>query len=907
MRFKTLEINLAIRHTCLLAGLMLLLGIVSRADALDRASFVIVGSQACDLCKVLQKNDVEFAVASSVNEALQHVSDQGTVAILADKYPEETTVVPRSFWSQAANKQLRVYLEYPREIPGVSIGTPIDVSWERVVVASNELSSHLKPRQILSMNRSRYVLIESENPLLVLARVAGLDTAVYGIPDTAQPLLVHLAATDATPEMYVSASKMSDFVTARYAPAKAWEDVWSGLLEKLDSSLAGIRIHWEPTVRPSYSAQEILPENAERESLRRGAQWFIKSGLLLTESSLETSREKIKTSEVAHSKVFRDELGDGRFGMLEGFDSGILPDGSQSVRVIQRSDCISEAAMGLGIAGEVMGDQQMSTIAKNLQEYLYLRSGAVNAERGDPGHPSYGMIAWGISNDAWKKANYGDDIARVLLASMATEAATGDYRWNPYISRAVVAGLRTTGPLGFKPGRIDQDQLSRNGWQYYFKQSSVYPSPHFQCYLWACYLWAYEQSGDELLLDRARTGMRIMMSRYPNQWRWTNGLQQERARMLLPLAWLIRVDDQPQHRRWLRQIAEDLIACQDKSGAIREELGRLEQGAYPPHRSNESFGAHEAPLIHENGEPICDLLYTTNFAFLGLHEAAAATGDKFYQDAEDKLAAFLCRIQTKSEAHPELDGAWMRAFDYKRWEYWGSNGDAGWGAWSIESGWTQGWIVAVLGMRQANMSLWEMTQQLDARRDYAKYRKQLLPHDMVNQVKQELTQHDGYGASVQLATTPAPHYSALGAHALTNGLVGPMSHQDAQWIGIEGEPLIAELEFKKQQTLKTVDVHVLQASPVGIYFPRNIRVSVADSDGKFQPWASLQFKPDDSHPRQVKWIQVTGKTVSCKRIKVEVVSRGTIPVGHHAAGKPTWLFVSEIALNHINSEKKEAK
>ena len=38
-------------------------------------------------------------------------------------------------------------------------------------------------------------------------------------------------------------------------------------------------------------------------------------------------------------------------------------------------------------------------------------------------------------------------------------------------------------------------------------------------------------------------------------------------------------------------------------------------------------GTFEAPLNQENSDPVSDLLYTTNFAFLGLHEAAAATGN----------------------------------------------------------------------------------------------------------------------------------------------------------------------------------------------------------------------------------------------------------------------------------------
>ena len=57
------------------------------------------------------------------------------------------------------------------------------------------------------------------------------------------------------------------------------------------------------------------------------------------------------------------------------------------------------------------------------------------------------------------------------------------------------------------------------------------------------------------------------------------------------------------------------------------------------------------------------------------------------------------QVQARSTEHPELDGAFMRAFDYEKWENWASDADVGWGAWSVESGWTQSWITTVLGMR----------------------------------------------------------------------------------------------------------------------------------------------------------------------------------------------------------------
>ena len=37
--------------------------------------------------------------------------------------------------------------------------------------------------------------------------------------------------------------------------------------------------------------------------------------------------------------------------------------------------------------------------------------------------------------------------------------------------------------------------------------------------------------------------------------------------------------------------------------------------------------------------------------------------------------------------------------------------DAGWGAWSIEVGWTQAWIPTVLAMRELNVDLWDLTRK----------------------------------------------------------------------------------------------------------------------------------------------------------------------------------------------------
>ena len=80
-------------------------------------------------------------------------------------------------------------------------------------------------------------------------------------------------------------------------------------------------------------------------------------------------------------------------------------------------------------------------------------------------------------------------------------------------------------------------------------------------------------------------------------------------------------------------------------------------------------------------------------------------------EAVKKLSDFLTRIQVKSERHKDVNGAWFRAFDYGRWDYWASNADAGWGAWATLTGWIQSWIVSTQVLVERNQSYWELTRK----------------------------------------------------------------------------------------------------------------------------------------------------------------------------------------------------
>jgi hypothetical protein len=639
-----------------------------------------------------QDNDVYRAVLGpaapcprfdSLEQAVDGAAPGAAVLALADDYPARGVPVAQAALDQAARKHLRLYLEYPSSLPGYALGEPQPTQWERAVVSSDWFGAGLPRHTILALHGCWHVPVTAGggqpaiDPSLVVARVAGYRTAVHGLPGDARPILFELPGFPAL----VATSKLSQFVRGRYGPRAAWQAVWESVLRWLARAseaegAAPFRLAWSPSVGLQAGRDEPLPPEAEPRAFARSVQWF--------------------RGQVVFSV-------DWKKAACEGFESGIDCEGRQMRRVNTRGDCTAETAMVFAWDWAARGNPASRQLAGQILDTVWA---APDFRQADPASPAYGLSNWYERGPVF----YGDDNARVILPTLAAAGLLNDSRWDDHVLRCLLANLRTTGRLGFRRNRIDLHEFHAHpgAWRFFQAEETVSLQPHYQAYLWAAFLWAHALTGYDGFLDRTRTAIRMTMEAYP-AWKWTNGFTQELARMLLPLAFLARVEDTDEHRAWLGRIAGDLLENMQPSGAIRERLGPLETGDYAPPKSNAEYGTREASLIQQNGDPACDLLYTTNYAFLGLHEAAAATGDPALKQAEDRLADFLCRIQARSTAQPYLDGAWMRSFDDALWEYWGSSADLGWGAWSVESGWTNTWIASVLAMRATGASLFDLS------------------------------------------------------------------------------------------------------------------------------------------------------------------------------------------------------
>ncbi len=72
----------------------------------------------------------------------------------------------------------------------------------------------------------------------------------------------------------VAATKLSQFVSAGYAPYERYQKLWSAVFTWLTGSDVPA-MEWQAATRPAYSKEEVLGENAYLDAIRANADCFL--------------------------------------------------------------------------------------------------------------------------------------------------------------------------------------------------------------------------------------------------------------------------------------------------------------------------------------------------------------------------------------------------------------------------------------------------------------------------------------------------------------------------------------------------------------------------------------------------------------------------------------------------------
>lgn len=379
---------------------------------------------------------------------------------------------------------------------------------------------------------------------------------------------------------------------------------------------------------------------------------------------------------------------EGRGGIREGLRHNIDPDGYQAAADTVRTDCCGEAMGAFRFYAAVTGDEACHKIADNLADFV-LGPMLVKGGMFD------GMLRW--TDTAWQVC-YQDDVARALLPMLYDCLLFSHKKRFDDICRALDFLVSTTAKDGCRVSRTDAPNLTEDGIRALREAEHGAPSAHYNAYYHAALLLAYRVGGNRTYLDVARRGLETIMNAYPLTQREQSETE-EMCRLILPLAALYGCTHEAEHLEMLHRVADQLEEHRHPAGGICEwDTG------YKANCSRESRG--ECSLLTENGDPIADLLYSTNWLPIGYAYAYHVTGDDKFRGLWQSTAAFCMRAQLCSDDRM-TDGSWCRAFDMELGEVYGCPHDVGWAACCSETGWTDAEILMGLMMP----ALFEKAQQ----------------------------------------------------------------------------------------------------------------------------------------------------------------------------------------------------
>ncbi len=676
------------------------LSITANAQKTTLNISVVTKDAKNDLLCTLTANYNGIKHYTSLDDALNNASSNNTkgIMVLADNYPDSAVAITEVQATKINSLGVKLYIEYPDNNASLGITGYNDtrvMGFERAVVTAADKMGMAK-NSILYVHGAKYkAKRQSSGTWLANANVAGYDTADFGLIDCTPYSMIEINASG---NVLIASTKLSQFISARYAPYERWQKLWTAVLSWVSGTKV-TDISWTPLVKAKYSKNQVLPANAYKDAVNLNTQWYINNMLV-----------------------------DGGKGVYQCFLSGKYfdPFGNQTLNVGVRADCTAETIGAMALAGEVTGNKNYKDTAYKTMKWMLNSSDMANGDRANPNNAQYGLLSWYNGINSY----YGDDNAKAIIGLILASEAIGTDEFDKRILEAIIANFRTAGQNGFRGSMLSEKDLNAKGWETYFNLNTKNYASHFESLMWACYLWAYEKTDYEPLLTRTKTALTMMMASYiktmdssdeyltAEKWKWTNSLQADRAKLILPLAWLVRIEPTEEHIKWLDLIVTDMMKTQDSAtGAIRDTVGEEWQGSgmCGTFTSNSEYGTHESPVIQNNGDPCTDALYTSNFAVMSLNEAYAAvaaannsTLTAKYQKYVKSTSDYLVRIQQTS-TDKKYNGVWFRGFDYEKWEAYGSDGDSGWGIWVTESGWTQSFISYALSLQSMGTNMWDYT------------------------------------------------------------------------------------------------------------------------------------------------------------------------------------------------------
>lgn len=161
----------------------------------------------------------------------------------------------------------------------------------------------------------------------------------------------------------------------------------------------------------------------------------------------------------------------------------------------------------------------------------------------------------------------------------------------------------------------------------------------------------------------------------------------------------------------------------------------------------------------------------------------------------------------------------------------------------------------------------------------------------------DLSHHDGRGRPVDLELLPSRSYFGSGPSELVDGVRGSEKDLKNDWLGFEGENLVATVDLGKEVSIHEVGLSCCQMTSAGVFLPKAVEIELSKDGKVFVPFAVMRHDIDEKEPNLKTVISARMDETKARYLRVRATSLGAIPDWHQARGRKAWLFVDEILVN----------
>ncbi len=154
-------------------------------------------------------------------------------------------------------------------------------------------------------------------------------------------------------------------------------------------------------------------------------------------------------------------------------------------------------------------------------------------------------------------------------------------------------------------------------------------------------------------------------------------------------------------------------------------------------------------------------------------------------------------------------------------------------------------------------------------------------------------EHFGLNKKVELIAEPSQKYNNDPV-CLTDGILGSKSFNDGNWMGFEGNDMVAIIDLEGIVNEKTMKVDFLSDQNSWIFLPEEVEFLISVDGVKY---TSIFSEKNYLTERPLSVTQFeTQITSDCKFLKIIAKNIGLCPEWHKGAGRKAWMFVDEIII-----------